>query len=476
MASLFSSFSKYPFTVLLSLLFLFQSTTDANLPTPNLQNFADPVSAVKQIHGVVDSLVDQHRYQAWMQTALLFPGTLSLFCGSSNAPLLLSPVPHNYDICKLPTNLGRLLFRFDPSIYPVLPGGWETTHNKSVYARITTELISQAHKHGGCTLIRNGSAYVDGKKAWAKVRCQCSIRYKRKKAPRTPGPLRKLSLTGDKKNERFNGRSGTRRTTTCRPVGSTAQCCPFCIKIGLDEYSFFLCTERSFPSLMHVGHARKSRQEMAPTKALFTRPVLEDQTLLAVANASTTTSSLYLNEKFGIRFSRHQIRYYSGLSSIASSLDSARRLSNKRRTYNIEMSAPDRMISVLEDRKATYIMLLHKADKSDPKGVVWSTTVHYVAGQRLVRNVLVSSSTDKDMLTYGCCCRASSGAQADQDVMIALAWCLPGEKRLVSAYPELMFVDGVCNVSNEGRPLVVFAVKTALGKTVPVIRAVSYVI
>ena len=59
----------------------------------------------------------------------------------------------------------------------------------------------------------------------------------------------------------------------------------------------------------------------------------------------------------------------------------------------------------------------------------------------------------EDAEKYSCDTRASNNLTTDQNLLVAIAWCLPSEKRLFTLFPETIFVDVCEDTNNEGRPL-----------------------
>lgn len=139
--------------------------------------------------------------EAW-QATLSFKGFL---CKSNSKVPPNEYVLQDLDLFELtkPIHL-EIVCRFDPDLYPVVPGGFHK--NGDVFNKLVTDLMAVSHQNHNCRLTNQGASRSGD--AYAKRYLKCMNHRCYQITPKVGGDLRKSSITRDKKihgGERANG-------------------------------------------------------------------------------------------------------------------------------------------------------------------------------------------------------------------------------------------------------------------------------
>jgi len=153
-----------------------------------------------------------------------------------------------------------MIARVNPSVYPVVPGGWVT--NKETWERLCSVLIELSRRRGNCGLTCNGSYGSTGQRA---LFCS-NHRHYRKGNVTAGGEYRKFSFNRDRNNARKDdGKNQKKVTRTARPMKeSDESTCKAKLLFGIDDSSIFICCGIGYDT--HEGHPPLDTGEMAQRK------------------------------------------------------------------------------------------------------------------------------------------------------------------------------------------------------------------
>lgn len=376
---------------------------------------------------------------------------------------------------------GMGVARFDPSVYPVIPGGMQ--QNRNMWAKLSSDIISRSQKTGKSALISNGSHGKDRK-------ALVCYRYKKyqenNRQQKGNGELRSYSINGDKRNARkVNGKSQKKQTSTSKPViENNDVTCKAKLVIGIDLYSFFLVLGNG--NNIHSGHPPLGADEM-PTRA---RTVPEQAITAAKRMANRGARPGYiagmLKDTFNLELTRRQVSRVTEMAKLANDLIGTENLEK----YKHCMSDTDRVFEYLDSIGASYVALYHQTgdcDPEKPRGKKKQKTDGYDAspagdklivesvdsgGNATVHQVKETGENEKngDVMKYAVDTRDVIGAERDQTVLVALVWMTPKGKQYFQAFPEQMSVDGTHKTTKEEWELITFSIQDMNGGQETVMR------
>ena len=428
----------------------------------------------------IDKDVASFLFQAWKAT-LLFNGYL---CQQTRTMEQHEFILQDHDLFELTKNTWKgCVFRFDPTKYPVLPGGFSV--NGDSYKCLLTDLMAVSQKHHHCTLTSNGWR---GKNETRQIACANHRRYRQSKSPKAGGELRQSSLTCDRKNSRgTNGQSMARRTSTARPTGDNCTCRASFV-IGIDNLSFFMICGNGYD--MHEGHPPLSVEELTTRKRLVPMEAATLQERAANANIRPGQTAAMVQSLCGLRLTRRQVAYSQAMASLCNNM-----LDMNERAEFARMNDTELVFNYLQKNDASYVALYHRKGSCDAevpghskkKGrttngsssmntdsmsndFLWTESIgnSHESSPGIV--IEEDDGFGVDMMGYARSSREAINASDDQDVLIALAWMLPYGKRLFQAFPEALFIDGTHKTNKEGRILFTVGLKDMNGNVDVVLR------
>jgi MULE transposase domain/SWIM zinc finger len=263
-------------------------------------------------------------------------------------------------------------------------------------------------------------------------------------------------LHNARKANRKGGKSAVRKRDTKRRTDSTEPRCPFLLPIYSDEQGFYIKGGNGCP--LHCYHHRlnPSLPRSCPSRLLLP----DDRQFINDANkarAGHTANRNLFYVRGGIFLSVDQCRKICDTNSKSSGNDE---------DYDVSKVFKD----FFEETKANCFFLYHKQS-----GL--SSELHDGASRQVTTISLDPTScnfSDEDMRRtqlYATKSRCGLGIQATQDLMLALAWILPWERRQFGLFPFVIHLDSTNATNREQRPLFTITGRDSHGKQYTVLRA-----
>lgn len=116
----------------------------------------------------------------------------------------------------------------------------------------------------------------------------------------------------------------------------------------------------------------------------------------------------------------------------------------------------DRLLAYLDSQSdITWVSLIDR--RGERSGLVVTTNKGRPMGQSRCETFMEDKNNTSIMI------RQSLGLQETQSILLAIGWITDDEKRLVSLYPEVLFMDVTSQTNNEKRGLFLVAGKDSTG-------------
>ena len=342
---------------------------------------------------------------------------------------------------------------FDPSIYPIENGfvgeGW-----KNLLQHLERESFKE-----GFSVCCNGYGNAS-KQTYRRIVCKHSLLYRNKVEKRKAvSSYRKTRVTNDRLNGRGSvGRTMERRSRTARPTDKD-QCCPFFFTIGFDTNGFFIRNGQGCSN--HYGHPKVvSSKYNYPIRLLTDEEKLIAKSVID-ADASKGIVRNVIGKRTGQIVSLQACHYLGTLGK------------DLKRLASLDgLSSSDRIIDFFQDKGYDYILLYNSMNQSQSDSVDLMND-NYISSSSLYSNTkfVVPPREQLDASSYACDNRANRNLHNEQNLLVALTWVVPTERRLFTLFPETLFVDSVEDTNNEGRPLLTMSGCDSNGKMFTFLRA-----
>ncbi|KAG7348386.1 hypothetical protein IV203_017091 [Nitzschia inconspicua] len=179
----------------------------------------------------IDHAVSELKVQKWTAT-LPFNGCLCL----STDDVVMASFQDCHDLFSLTSTLHKgFILRFDPQMFPVVPGG--VAKNKDSIKKLFDVLMCASHHHGFCQLVSQSQSKTGRKYLYCS---HFQIHRQNKAAKAVAGELRQSTLVCDRKNSRGpKGQSLPKRTSTSKAT-TVEDTCKVKLAFDADSVSLFL--------------------------------------------------------------------------------------------------------------------------------------------------------------------------------------------------------------------------------------------
>jgi hypothetical protein len=236
------------------------------------------------------------------------------------------------------------------------------------------------------------------------------------------GNVKRTMLHNARKANRKGGKAASRRTDTKARTDSTEPRCPFRLPVHSDEQGFYVKGGNGCGQ--HCYHSRRNPELPLASSTRLLLPADRQYILDAdKAHAGNTTNRNLFYVRGGKFLTVDQCRHLCGSASGSKgSKDDA--------DYDVTRAFKD----FFEEKKANCFFLYHKSsgllsEQHD------GTTAQVTMTELGTDSFNLSGDEVKRTETYAQASRCGQGLQVSQDVMLALAWALPFEKRQFCLFP-----------------------------------------
>ena len=342
---------------------------------------------------------------------------------------------------------------FDPLKFSVQDGfngkGW-----KALLQHLERESFS-----AGFSICCNG--YGSGSKnKYRKLVCKHNILYRNSMVDRkSKTNYRVTRKSNDRLNSRGSaGRSMERRSRTCRPT-KAADRCPFSFHIAYDLNGFYI--KNGVGCSSHYGHPKAFENKYNYPIRLLTDNEKHIAKSIIDADASKGIVRNVIGRRTGQIVSLQACHY---LGTLGNDL--------KRLACLDGLSSSDRIINFFQDKSYDYILLYNSMNQF-PQNTVDLVNDNYISSSALYSNTkfMIPPNEQEDASKYASDNRSNRNLTNEQNLLVALAWVVPSERRLFQLFPETLFVDSVEDTNNEGRPLLTMSGCDSNGKMFTFLRA-----
>ena len=345
---------------------------------------------------------------------------------------------HKYNILEVTSNIKKLIppyVYFDPLQFPTDNGfygnGWK---------KLLQHLERESFKEGFsvcCNGYGNGS-----KQKHRRIVCKHSLLYRNNVQDRKAvSSYRVTRVSNDRLNGRGSiGRQMERRSRTARPT-CKGDCCPFFFTIAFDSNGFFM--RNGLGCSNHYGHPKVVSSKYNYPIRLLTDEEKNIAKSVIDADASKGIVRNVIGRRTGQIVSLQACHYLGTLGN------------DLKRLASLDgLSSSDRIINFFQDKSYDYI-LLYNSMNLFPEDSVDLVNDNYISSSSLYSNTkfIVPPNEQEDATKYASDSRVNRNLRNDQNLLVALAWVVPSERRLFRLFPETLFVDSVEDTNNEGRPL-----------------------
>jgi hypothetical protein len=279
--------------------------------------------------------------------------------------------------------------------------------------------------------------------------------------------LRKTTSHNDRRNSRGKvGQSMSRRTSTAASMDAKKVCsCKF--QLGGDDLGYYFCG--GVGNSTHNFHYRIHEDSQKLPARLINYQEKAILQSIAFSNAGDGVGRNVCYERTNVLLSRSQIKFMHGLKS--------------RIVHSDEGIDPaeDDIISCLRRRGVAFCCLYHHKEDVVPievvDGNVELTTsqlvneVHEVGfSETLSGRLLLDQEEHKETHAFATEHRDKLLLTSNEDLLIALAFVNPKERRLFKLFPHVLKIDCTPGTNNEKRPLLTITGRDSLGKMFTVMR------
>jgi len=137
------------------------------------------------------------------------------------------------------------------------------------------------------------------------------------------------------------------------------------------------------------------------------------------------------------------------------------------------LSSPDNIIDFFQNHKYNIIVLYNSTIPQYKYEIVDVVNDNYISSHSLFTNTefIVPANEHLDASNYALDNRSNQKLQKDQNLLMALAWVAPLERRMLELYPDTLFVDATEDTNKEGCPLLMIGGCDSSGKIFTCLRA-----
>jgi hypothetical protein len=274
-----------------------------------------------------------------------------------------------------------------------------------------------------------------------------------------------LPGVADQKLRNKRGQKGTcpsRRKTTSKRSIEKENCCPFRIVVALHStnsrwYVKFLDLRKdeSIRNILphtHLGHPQLMSDHLASSTKLLTEDDLESIKKYTELHFTSSQAALLLSKE-DTNFLPRQLAWLSKKAIEPSTF------------LTSEASSAEKLLAYLDSQEdITWISLMDKRGTSS--GMVVTTNKGRPKGSKNARNRSVEEVQDAALNKKfdGDAIRHQLKLSVDQSILLAVGWISDNERRLVSMFPEVLFMDVTSQTNNEKRGLFVVAGKDSCAR------------
>jgi MULE transposase domain len=259
-------------------------------------------------------------------------------------------------------------------------------------------------------------------------------------------------LHNGRRANRKDGKTAPRRRDTKGRTDPSEPRCPFRISVFSDGYGFFL--NGGTGCAFHRYHARFDHTALPPLSSTRLLAPDERQFICDVNKARTgNTANRNLFYVRGGKFlSVEQCRRICGADS-----NSAKNINDDE--YDVSQAFKE----FFEKKKADCLFLYHKPNEL-------LSELHEGSAEQVTSAVFdhtTLSLSDEELRrteSYALSCRSGQGLLPSQDIMLALAWVLPFDKKLFNLFPFVIHLDSTNATNRENRPLFTMSLRDTFGK------------
>ena len=364
---------------------------------------------------------------------------------------------HKFNVLEAIDSNKRLVvpyIYFDPKKYPSCDGfdgeGW-----RNLLRHLEREAYTE-----GFGIHSNG--YGNGcKNLYRRIVCKHGILYRNSvKNRKGVTNYRKNGI----KNDRLYGRGSSgkkmaRRSRTSRPINN-GKCCPFYFHISYDNKGFYIrngfgcCDHKQHPKVVTTKYNYPIRL-LADEEKRIAKSVID-------ANANKGIVRNVIAKRTGQTVSLNACHYLGTLGN------------DLKRMSSLEgLSSSDKIINFFHEKEYDYIILYNSTVSRFKPETVDLVNDNFISSNSLFSNTMfiLPPNEQVDANNYALDNRCNCKLRSDQNLLIALAWVIPEERRMFELFPETLFVDSTEDTNNEGRPLFTMGGCTSNGKMFTFLRA-----
>ena len=332
---------------------------------------------------------------------------------------------------------------FETEKYP-FNGGFESEGFTSLVKDLGNAAIQS-----GFPILRNGKQYRENFGMCQQFICARSKVYSKSSSYRTE-PFRKVTYNNNGKNSRGKlGRTYSRKNTTMRPL-SKGKRCKFGFLVGHDDKGFYLVPNMG--TSHHNNHSRLNEEDIPYPARLLNHETLKVLENLTKSNANLGVAVNFTYQATGHMLSRQNIYWLAGLCN---NLNQSNGM--------VSMDSTEKMVHYLKENKFDHMILYQKNSVNE----LWND----LNPQGLTHLVNLPDSEKRSYEKYVLETRKNLKVSKEDDLMVALAWVLPKESNYFRLFPETIFVDVICDVNKDKRPLFTATGKDANGTMFTFLRA-----
>lgn len=443
------------------------TSTDEENTSDNDILSASLVPSLSSIHADLEHL----KNKPW-HSQLNFKGYLCLpidslptsNCGNS------SPYEKVHDLFVLTHKDHKgLIVRFDPSVYPVVPGGIAAKANSQSLAKLKSALEIICSNEDNFTLVSN--AFQHGKCIMKCSRFRYQQETKKKIAP---GQLRKQSLNCNKKNQRQGKKKREalkhkRATSTALPVKESGEIlCKCNFSLSADEYSFYFCC--GLGNRTHQGHLPLSKKQRVSYFKNLPQQVQTLCKMCARSGIGPGAVARLVENLHDIHITSRQVSRNTYSAKLALDIAGADTV----KAGSEGMSDIDIITEHFHKTGQIYTALFHRQLKqvgNNTEDVLWNETgIGNANPEVAVFENTGQEGSNADIMEYAATTRTAIGATEDQDVLVALVWMSSEQQQLFEAFPDSLAVDGTHKTQKENWELITMAVLDMAGNPEVVIK------
>ena len=333
-------------------------------------------------------------------------------------------------------------------------------YNSNDGASLLLRDIKVAAISGGDKLVSNGKGTERKKRTQVfYLRCSCSIVYRHSKLNMETGQTQELSyrqnsFINDRRNNRPNGESLPRKTTTSLATDCNRRC-PFSLSIYKDKVGFYFVAGTG--NMNHCFHEHCDYLRL-------------DSSLLTEDDIQSITNIKCAKAPLGVAVNTHFIRTSrTGCPTILSKHQICHLVHLQPHSDNGKSSSSDSLDDLFlffSEKKASYVSLIQQMSTEGP--LVYNKVCD---GINPIQKLPVESPEDVELFQLMAEHRRQRNLRPDQEMMVGVAFALPYEINRFKAFHIVMHIDATSSTNNENQPLLTITSKDNNGKMFNVIRA-----